>query len=261
MRIRVPLLTVLAVGLLTAGCREPNGNTGATADQTVSIERVGDRICIASNGVPDHVVGQFPNPGNPNRIQSQRIDVCVAAAPEKTAEAKKIRGTIGIAKNGVMIRPGTADWYDPSSRRGFSRDRSSGWNLEGVGASQELGLDQNNAHVDPRGLYHYHGTPTGLLATLPDTMMGWAADGFEIHVAPPGTTSSWQLKPGDRPTPPYGRHDGKYVQDWVYVQGSGTLDECNGGMLDGTFVYFATRTYPFYPRCLWAVPSRDFGRH
>ena len=67
------------------------------------------------------------------------------------------RGSVGIALNGVQFRPGTADYYDAQSPRGFSRDSSSGWNLEGLGARELLGMDNNNAHVDNRGLYHYHG--------------------------------------------------------------------------------------------------------
>lgn len=44
-------------------------------------------------------------------------------------------------------------------------------------------------------------------------------------------------------------HEGIYVQDWESVEGSGTLDECNGAMVDGDYVYYATDTYPFFPRC------------
>ncbi|MEM6664524.1 MAG: YHYH protein [Pseudomonadota bacterium] len=233
---------------------------GGGGSGEVQITRQGDEICVRSNGLPNHATGRFPNSGNPHTMRAQRTSVCVDATPSKGATARELRGTIGVAVNGVLIRPGTADYYDPGSRRGFSRDRSSGWNLEGMGSAQLLGLDQNNAHVDQRGLYHYHGEPSGLLAKLDGSQMGWAADGFEIHIAPAGVTSSWQLKPGTRPSAPGGRYDGQYVQDWQYVAGSGSLDECNGGMLNGQYVYFATKTFPFYPRCVWGTPSRDFGR-
>ncbi|MEM7190042.1 MAG: YHYH protein [Pseudomonadota bacterium] len=257
------LVFAMAVACQPRGPAGPTSNSAEAASAgtgEVEITKQGGEICIRSNGIPEHAIGQFPNRGNPHRVRAQRVDVCVPADPRKNSRAQSIRGSIGIAINGVTIRPGTADFYDPSSRRGFSRDRSSGWNLEGMGAAELLGLDQNNAHVDRRGLYHYHGSPTGLLPDLPDSMMGWAADGFELHIAPSGTSSSWRLKPGERPTPPYGRYDGTYVEDWEFAAGSGTLDECNGGMLNGRFVYFVTPTYPFYPRCLWGTPSRDFGR-
>ncbi|MEM7465123.1 MAG: YHYH protein, partial [Pseudomonadota bacterium] len=54
------------------------------------------------------------------------------------------------------------------------------------------------------------------------------------------------------------KHDGRFVQDWEYKKGSGNLDECNGAMMNGKYVYFATETYPFYPLCHWGTVSADF---
>lgn len=221
------------------------------------IEQNGQR-CILSNGLPDHSTGTFPNRGNPHSIKEQHIRLCVSAHPKKSNRARYIRGSIGVALNGVQFRPGTADYYDPDSRRGFSRDRSSGWNLEGMGARELLGLDENNAHVDERGLYHYHGVASALSRLDHSSLIGYAADGFEIHYVGSGVSSSWRLKSGTRPSGPGGRYDGTYNEDWEFVAGSGSLDECNGGTLNGTFVYFATDTYPFYPRCLWGQASADF---
>ena len=103
----------------------------------------------------------------------------VSTNPRKGSRARMVRGSIGVGINGVQFRPGTADYYDPSSRRGFSRDRNSGWKLDGLGADQMLGMDSNNAHVDNRGLYHYHGIANALVKSGKGTMIGWAADGFE----------------------------------------------------------------------------------
>lgn len=229
-------------------------------DNEVSITRQNGQVCIAANGLPNHATGRFPNRGNPNRISAQHVRYCVTQNPVKGRSAHWRRGSVGVALNGVAIRPGTADYWDPRSPRGFSRDRSSGWNLEGIGASDKLGMDANNAHVDERGLYHYHGVPTGYLKTASDTLIGYAADGFEIHYVGAKARSGWTLKTGTRPSGPGQRYDGTYNQDWEYTGGAGTLDQCNGGTLNGEFVYFATDTYPFYPRCLWGRPSADFRR-
>ena len=220
----------------------------ATAFAETSITVASDLRCIASDGLPDHTTGQFPRRGNPHTIAAQTIRFCVDATPEYDGTAREVR-TIGIASNGVIIRPGTADWFDARSPRGHSRDDSSGWRLDGMGASDMLGLDQNNAHVDRRGLYHYHGIADPL-ADDPGTLIGWAADGFEIHYIGDRAQSSFQLKSGTRPTAPGGAYDGTYVQDWTYVKGSGNLDECNGAVVDGTYRYFATDSYPFFPHCL-----------
>ena len=224
----------------------------------VSITIKDGKRCIVSNGLPDHETGRFPNRGNPNSIVEQQVHLCFSLNPEKGHRPQPVRGSIGVAINGVQIRPGTAEYYDASSPRGFSRDRSSGWNLEGIGAKNRLGMDQNNAHVDQRGLYHYHGIPDDLLDTINSTLISYAADGFEIHYAGERQISSYQLKPGSRPVPPGGNFDGTYNQDWEYLAGAGTLDECNGGFLEGQFVYYATDTYPFFPRCLWGEISGDF---
>ena len=218
----------------------------------VSIDKAANEICISSNGIPDHSIGQFPNRGNPHSIKSQNIQFCVTATPQKGNKPQEVR-TIGIAENGIIIRPGTADYYDASSPRGHSRNRSSGWNLDGMSPDNTLGLDANNAHVDNRGIYHYHGMPAALAKTSKDTQIGWAADGFEIHYVGSSAKPSYMLKNGTRLTAPGGAYDGSYNEDFEYVRGYGNSDQCNGAKLDGAYVYFATDPYPFYPRCLYGT--------
>ena len=231
----------------------------AAAENFVEITERGNRICIKSNAIPNHATGTFPNRGNPHTMRAQRINVCLPASPVKGNRPRGVGDrAVGIALNGVLIRPGTADYWDPSSPRGHSRNRSSGWNLEGMGAAHMLGIDRANAHVDRRGAYHYHGKPVAALKTRGGTQIGYAADGFEIHYIGAGAKSGYRLKSGNRPSGPGGPYDGTYVEDWEYVGGSGRLDRCNGGTLNGKFVYFATNTFPFYPRCLWGRPSGDF---
>jgi hypothetical protein len=217
------------------------------ATNRVQIKEGASQICISSNSIPDHSTGQFPNRGNPNSISAQSISTCLSANPTKGTTPQTAR-TVGIAENGVLIRPQTADYYDAGSRRGFSRDKSSGWNLEAMGARDILGLDTNNAHVDHTGIYHYHGVPAPLVQTSTDTRIGWAADGFEIHYVADQARPSYLLKGGTRKTAPGGAHDGTYVEDFEYVAGSGNLDQCNGGTVNGTYMYFATDAYPFFPR-------------
>ena len=205
----------------------------ALAESSMTI--AGDLRCIASDGLPDHTTGQFPNSGNPHRLKTQSIRFCVDATPNYSGQAREVE-TIGIATNGIIIRPGTADWYDANSRRGHSRNDASGWNLDGMGAAEMLGLDHNNAHVDHRGLYHYHGIAESAVSA-DSTLVGWAADGFEIHYVGDQAQSSYQLKAGIRSSAPGGSHDGTYVQDWAYVSRSGNLDECNGAMVNGIYTY------------------------
>jgi hypothetical protein len=222
-----------------------------------------ERRCFVTNGLPDHDTGTFPNRDNPNTLLAQKLRLCIPSKPpNEIGEIPQFhKGSIGIAINGIQFRPGTADYFDADSPRGFSRDPSSGWNLEGLGAREKLGIDHHNAHVDDHGLYHYHGVSDALSKSTRALVIGYAADGYDIHYVGSRMTSSYQLKKGYRPFPPGGEQDGTYNEDWVYVKGSGRLDECNGAKnLYGRFVYYATDTYPFFPRCLWGEISDDFKR-
>jgi hypothetical protein len=222
-----------------------------------------EKRCFVTNGLPDHDTGTFPNKGNPNTILAQKLRLCMPSKPPNQigTVAQYLKGSIGIAINGVQFRPGTADYFDAESPRGFSHDPSSGWNLDGMGAREKLGIDHHNAHVDNRGLYHYHGVSDALAKSTRALVIGYAADGYDIHYVGARMTSSYQLKRGHRPFPPGGVYDGTYNEDWEFVKGSGRLDECNGTKnLYGRYVYYATDTYPFFPRCLWGKISDDFKR-
>ncbi len=218
--------------------------SAANAHET-SITIQGDQRCVVSTGEPDHEVGTW-RPGAV--VEPQDHLFCVDALPEDTGTITRRVFISGITLTGIPLRPGTAEYYDPTAERGWSRDRSSGWNVEGVGG---LNMDAQNGHVDGDGMYHYHGIPEAVVSDLEGTLFAYAADGFEIHYVGGEVQSSYQLKAGEREGDgaPNGKHDGTYVQDWEYVEDSGTLDECNGAVIDGKYMYFATDTYPFFPRC------------
>lgn len=210
----------------------------------------GDQRCIVSNGIPDHEVGTW-RPGAV--VEPQDHLFCVDATPVDNGTITDQGVFIsGMTLTGIPLRPGTAEWFNPDADadadRPWTRDRSSGWNVEGVGG---LIMDAQNAHVDGDGMYHYHGIPQAVMSDLEGTLFAYAADGFEIHYVGGDVQSSYQLKEGERDgdTVPEGVHDGTFVQDWEYVEESGTLDECNGTMVDGEYVYYATDTFPFFPRC------------
>ena len=49
----------------------------------------GDVRLIASNGIPDHEPGRFPNRGNPNAIRPQRHAFRMPLAPEANRSAAR----------------------------------------------------------------------------------------------------------------------------------------------------------------------------
>ncbi len=229
---------------------------------------------IVSNGIPNHKTGKFPSALNPNTISAQRQDYSLPTAPIKGADAAVGGSVAGIAINGVLLDPATAEHYN--------NDPSSGWNLEAFNSERDLGLDFNNAHVQPDGTYHYHGSPVGLDKLVSRTghssLIGWAADGFPIYLdrgyskannkksAIKKLRSSYQIKNGIRPDGPGGAYNGDYTQDWEFIEGSGDLDAANGRFQltpefpKGTYCYIITSTFPLLPRRFVGTVASGFIR-
>ena len=236
-----------------------------------------DRDLVA-NGIPDHEVGEFPNPNNPNAISAQDVRETFTLAPSLAGAPTYLGGPTGpsgYVLNGVKIDPGTAGSCFSANNCSLSNPRGD-WHIEALGQSHfDFGDDDNNAHVQPGGAYHYHGMPEGFLDKLGATgndmvLIGWASDGFPIYARwgyddPDSTdsdirviTSSYQLRdnpPADRPSTDL-YELGTFTEDWEYQAGSGDLDECNGrfGVTPdfpaGIYHYYATDTYPYFQRCV-----------
>lgn len=244
------------------------------AEASANITVNGNRRQIRANGYPIKSPGSFPNRNNPHRIAKKNYNLKVPLNPRKTGRATNAQGSVfGIALNGVVMDPGTAEYWQ--------NNRRSGWNYEAMGGACKLGLDKYNAHVQPDGTYHYHGIPTGVLASeggrsVP-ALLGYAADGFPIY-GPYGYSnpqkksgvkklkSSYRIKNGTRPSGPGGRYNGKFTQDWAYVRGAGDLDQCNGRFAvtpeypKGTYHYVLTDQFPYIPRCWMGSPDSSFKR-
>ncbi|AKS44834.1 YHYH protein [Octadecabacter temperatus] len=235
-----------------------SGSSALAHENEVSTAVSGDMTCIHSNGAPNHDMGRFPNRANPNAFREQDLTFCFPTSPRMAMTVTTGLMTVGVSATGVPIRPYTAGYYDPNGRQGFSQDPSSGWRQQAMHNPRRLGMDDQNAHVDRSGLYHYHAVSSDLLASQGGSLIGYAPDGFEIRYSPTSATSSWQLKTGTRSTPPGGAHDGTFEQDFEFSAGSGTLDECNGALVNGTYTYFATDSYPYYPRCFKGVVNPQF---
>ena len=253
------LVKSAAILALAGGCAA----VAYAASNRVSITQQGDTFVIQSNGIADHRTGSFPNRNNPNRISEQSYTFVVDATPQKAGRITEVRGSsFGVALNGVPFDPNAAEWYQ--------NNRQSGWSYDPFAMNGQLGLDFNNAHVQPTGAYHYHGVPTSLVGNGRghSPLIGFAADGFPIY-GPNGYTngqvreqaSSWQLRSGTRTSGPGGRYDGTFVEDYQYVAGSGDLDQCNGKDTvtpeypNGTYAYFLTEEFPYVPRCWVGTPS------
>lgn len=256
-----------------------------TSQVNISIE--GNYRYITSNGIPTNH-GKFPNPGNPNTISAQLYQFRVPLFPLMTQQIIAVTRdkNTGVALNGIPFDPLSAEfWENGHQTRGPSSSSLNSWNYEAMHDTKQLGLDHNNAHVQPNGAYHYHGLPKALYKKLsdgktpPDKMilLGYAADGFPMYglygYSNDSSSSlkllipSFQLKTGARPQgAPSGNYDGTFVEDYEYVAGSGDLDQCNGryGVTPeypkGIYYYAITNTYPYLPRCFRGTPDPSFSK-
>ena len=254
----------------------PQASTTVTkfGGNKVRITVTGGERLVEANGIPDHTPGTFPNRGNPNTISAQNYTFHIPTEPKTNSTPRDGRGWwFGVAVNGVPFEPGTGEFWNGQRE----------WNYEAIGGAINLGIDQNNAHVQPTGAYHYHGLPTGLIAKLGGDgkkmlLVGYAADGFPIYTsyahrvatnaASPSVKmrSSWQLKSGVRPGGPRGKYDGRFTADYEFVKGSGDLDECNGrfGVTPeypkGTYYYCITDEFPQLGRFWRGTPDASFRK-
>lgn len=251
---------------------------------------------ISTNSIPNHLVGVFGQGQgslNPNAILAQNETYQITTNPTIAASLTPLLSTTGIGRdlgpqysfgillNGVELDPVAAE---PFPHEGpMSSNVNWEWNLEAINV--RIGLDCNNAHVQPTGKYHYHGPPTLYLEELDIvsnkmSLIGYSADGFPIYYkyayenasdntsAIVAMSSSYQLKSGNRPgdgiSAPCDVFNGVYSNDYEFIEGLGILDEANGrtGVTpeypDGTYYYVITEEFPSIPRYFKGTPSNDF---
>jgi hypothetical protein len=231
---------------------------------------------IDANGIPSHKTGKFPNQGNPNTIAPQSAHYEIPLLPTRSKEKISSKGKrIGILFSGVEVDPFTNEFFQ--GKKGANRE----WNITTLTSTYDLGLDCNNAHVQPGGKYHYHGTPNAYLDDLGVDgsgmiKIGYAADGYPIYYKFGYNTngeivaleSSYGLKEGHRPgdgkKAPDGVYDGTYFQDYEYKEALSELDECNGIIgktpeSESEYYYVITDNFPSSPLCFSAEPSKDFA--
>ncbi|MFM9971341.1 MAG: YHYH protein [Burkholderiales bacterium] len=229
---------------------------------------------ITADGLPDHATGEFPNRSNPNRIAKQNYEFRMPLQPRRTGSLVDLRRNMafGVAINGVVFDPWTAEFWNNEPRSGYA--------YEALTGPYPLGLDRNNAHVQPDGAYHYHSVPVGIVERLAGrntpSLIGYAADGFPIY-GPMGyrdaknaasglieLRSGYRLKTGQRSGGPGGVPNGEFAQDYEHVESAGGLDVCNGreGVTpeypEGTYYYVTTQNFPYIPRCFVGSPDQSF---
>ena len=156
--------------------------------------------------------------------------------------SKVLVENVGLTKDGILIRHEIGDCFDDNCNLNYS--------IVFMG-NRRLSLDHNLGKYDDYGMYYYVGAGNYLKNTSEKyNPIGFAVDGFPIFLSHDQETSSYQLIEGKRDIKNASMYTGKYYQDFEFVKGSGTLDECNGRFINGHYQYFITENFPFTPPCI-----------
>ncbi|MDA7687112.1 YHYH protein, partial [Pseudomonadales bacterium] len=225
------------------------------------------------NAIPNHDFNdsdRFPNP------VSEQTDVYeVPTTPEIAPTTTDLSLTYdnAILLNGVKTDVLAAACFGVGDGRVGCNNINQPWRYDPMYAANGFRVDSHNAHTQPDGTYHYHGSPNALFyadTNIVSPLVGFAADGFPIYGSwfddnglNRKATSSYQLKAGARPSgagEPGGNYDGTYRDDYEYVQGSGDLDECNGMTVDGVYGYYIIDAFPYVLGCFKGVPDLSFRK-
>ncbi|MEL6535831.1 MAG: YHYH protein [Bacteroidota bacterium] len=285
----------------TSQCANDNSiDTSSRKNCNLPVTTANEYSESVSNGVRTITTNRAPNhdhsENNPtaNGINTETVTYMVDATPalangvtNVVTQENRPRYRFGTALNGVPFDPAPAEpfIFEVASTGEYNWD----WVFEPNYNLGTVGLDCATAHVQPDGTYHYHGDPIEYAETVVAGItdgsttptnpvhIGWAADGFPIvYLYGPDAggslgklSSSYRIKSGNRPgdgdSEPCGEYNGKYTNDFEYVQGLGDLDQCNGinqsiTVNNETFSYFyvITDTFPFVPRCISGTPDDSF---
>jgi arylsulfatase A-like enzyme len=237
------------------------------------IEVDNSKCTFSSNAIPNHDFND--RRGFPNNVQEQDDVYEIASSPSFADSITPLSLVFdnAIMLNGVKVDLLAAACHGVADERIGCNDPEQPWRFDPMFSNNGFRMDSHNAHTQPDGTYHYHGSPNAMFDASGGTespVVGFAADGFPIF----GTwirdndtlrqmTSSYRLKSGSRPATrddPGGDYDGSFRDDFEYVEGSGDLDECNGATIDGVYAYYITESYPYMMACFRGTPDPSFRK-
>jgi hypothetical protein len=224
-----------------------------------------NNVYISATCIPGYDIG--PWKGNPNTPANQNFVFKITRHPVKNSGNAIATGLghIGVFSNGVSI-------FNPKD--GMSYNNQNVWHQNAV-VVEGPSFDDCLGHPAPNGEYHHHLNPTCLyndsLTTVHSPIIGYAFDGFPVYgaFAYANADGSGNIKrmqssyrkrnitirntmPDGSPASSNGPAVsanfpiGYYVEDFVFMQGSGDLDIHNGRFCvtpdypQGIYCYFVT---------------------
>lgn len=240
-----------------------------------------NNVYVSATCIPGYSIG--PWQGNPNTPSNQNFVFKITRNPQKNTGTLTTIGLghIGVWTNGVSI-------FNVSDAQSYNNQGV--WNRNAY-FFEGSGFDNCLGHPQQQGEYHHHVSPTCLYNDLDSThhspIIGYAFDGYPVYGAYAYADtnggggikrmrSSYQLRNiTDRTTLPDGTTAssagpaisttyplGAFIEDFVFIPGSGELDAHNGRWCktpeypNGTYAYFVTiasdRT-PLFPYTMYGT--------
>ena len=240
-----------------------------------------DGYCIfTSNSIPHHDFNDQGRFATPVQEVSESFSLPLNPTEASTPTPLTLEYDNAFFLNGVKLDQLAAACYgvgnEPLGREKIGCMTSGiPWRYDPMSPNNNFGTDQNNAHTQPDGAYHYHGGAQSLYDTSGNQasgVVGFAADGFPIYgpyIDDNGdirkVASGYTLKSGSRTNIegegafPGGTWDGTFVDDYEFTN-AGDLDECNGRVVDGQYQYHITDDYPWVIGCFKGTPDPSFSK-
>ncbi len=237
---------------------------------------VSDSKCFFhTNAIPNHHFNDGER-AFPNNVSAQDDTYQVSKNPQPAATATPLSLLTdnAILLNGVKVDLLAAGCFNVGNGKIGCNSMSTPWRYDPMHKPNGFEVDTHNAHAQPDGTYHYHGTPNAFYANQPavqaSPVVGFAADGYPIfgpyieqNNLVKKVNPSFRLKAGSRPTgagQPGGTYDGQFRDDYEYVPGLGDLDECNGMTYQGVYGYYITDGFPYILNCFKGTVDSSFHK-
>ena len=163
---------------------------GIAFEGALTVTVSGGKCVFETNAIPNH---DFNEGGrSATNVSTQNVRYEMTSSPEVASSVTElILGDNAIFLNGVKLDLLAAACYGVGREQlgrekiGCGQDEiDNPWRYDPMSPLNEFGTDNNNAHTQPDGTYHYHGNPMAMFendcestGASPSPVVGFAADG------------------------------------------------------------------------------------
>ncbi|MCW8864700.1 MAG: sulfatase-like hydrolase/transferase, partial [Colwellia sp.] len=161
-------------------------NNSALFDGDLVISVLNNKCIFQTNNIPNH---DFNDGGQafPNNVSAQNnsFEITVNPVHATTSTNISLQADNAILLNGVKVDLLAAACFGVGDGKVGCNDINQPWRYDPMFSANGFRVDSHNAHSQPDGSYHYHGTPNAFYAendnSAASPVVGFAADGYPIY--------------------------------------------------------------------------------